>query len=222
MKVRILLVILALCLATAGIAGAWGFPSLPVSFSSSGGDPDAFLAKARNAEALTDRSADSLYKALASKEEQEKMDELRKKLNETTDDKEKDALRHQITESEMATIEKRALDKETEAEAKKWDEQKKKHVADAFYNLSLGSLQAALLVPEGASMASSISGNPISAVRFALKLGSVLESVKSLGGIISNTAKITSAIKPLMSAANIEAKTPSSAADSPKDASDQI
>ncbi|HIJ82294.1 MAG TPA: hypothetical protein HPP76_11370, partial [Desulfuromonadales bacterium] len=164
----------------------------------------------------------SIYKAVASKEEQAKMEELQKKLNETTDDKEKNALRHQITESEMATIEKRAKDQETQEQAKNWDDKKKKYVADAFYNLSLGSLQAALLVPEGTAMASAISNNPANAIRLAVKVTSVLEAVKSLGGVISNTAKVTAALKPLMSAAKIDAKAPASAADKPKDASKDI
>lgn len=207
---------------TATIAGAWGIPSfpgsslLPISTSASA-DPDAFLAKAKNAEALIDKSSDYLFRAVATKEEQAKMEEMKKKLNETTDDKEKNALRQQITESEMATIDKRAKDKELLANAEKMDSKKKEQIGNAFYNLSLGSLQTAALVPEGASIASSIQNNPANAVRLALKLKSVFESVKTLGGIGSNTTKVISAIKPLMSAAKIEAKQPSSAADKPKE-----
>jgi type I site-specific restriction endonuclease len=201
----------------AGMAGAWGLPvSLPGS-GSSGADPDDFLRRAQSAEELTGRSADLLFKAVASKEEQEKMEELQKKLNETTDDKEKNALRHQITESEMATIEKRAADKELQQEAKKWDEKKKKQVSVAMYNLGLGSLQAALLVPEGMRIANSIRSNPVNAVRLAIKLNSVVDALSALNGTISNTAKVTSAMKPLMSAAKIESKAPTSAADTPKD-----
>jgi predicted nuclease with TOPRIM domain len=222
MNIRTAFVASVAVLAFAGIAGAWGLPSALSSVSSSYADPDAFLAKARRAEALIDRSSDLLYKAVASKEEQAKMEELQKKLNETTDDKEKNALRHQITESEMATIEKQAKDKEVQEEAKKWDEKKKKLVANAFYNLSLGSLQATLLVPEGTSIANSIANNPVNAVRLAVKLNSVWESIKSINGILVNTAKVTSAMKPLMSAANIEVKSPATATEKPVDAGDQI
>lgn len=211
-------------LAFAGIAGAWGIPSIPSlsSGSSSSADPDAFLAKAKRSEALIDKSSDSLFKAVASKEEQAKMEELQKKLNETTDDKEKNALRHQITESEMATIEKQAKDKEVQEKAKSWDEKKKKHVANAFYNFSLGALQAGLLVPEGKNIASSISGDRVRAVRLAVKINSVTESVVSLGGIIGNTAKVISSMKPLMSAANIQVKSPATATENPVDASEAI
>lgn len=220
--IRTIIVALALGCAVAGTAGAWGLPSALSSATSSYADPDEFLARARRAEALIDRSADSLFKAVASKEEQARMEELQKKLNETTDDKEKNALRQQITESEMATIEKRAKDKEVQEEAKKWDEKKKKYVANAFYNFSLGSLQAALLVPEGANIVNAIRSNPVNAARLAFKITAVLDAVKSVNGILVNTAKVISAMKPLMSAANIEVKSPSTAAESPKDASDQL
>lgn len=225
MSIKTACITVAAVLAFTGIAGAWGIPSLPSIpglGGGSSGDPDAFLARAQKAEALIDKSADSLFKAVASKEEQAKMEELQKKLNETTDDKEKNALRHQITESEMATIDKRANDKEVQAQAKNWDEKKKRQVSDAFYNFSLGALQAGLLVPEGTSLASSIAGNPVNAARLAFKLNSVYESVKSIGGILANTGKVISAMKPLMAAANIEVKSPATATDKPVDASKDI
>jgi hypothetical protein len=187
------------------------------SSSPSGADPDTFLAKAKVAEALIDKSADSLFKAVASKEEEAKMEEMKMKLNEITDDKEKNALRQQITESEIATIEKRGKDRELQQQAKHWDENKKQHVGNAFYNFSLGSLQAATLVPEGTNIANSISNNPINAVRLVFKLNSVYEALKTLTGIIANTGKVMGAMKPLMSAANIEAKPASVATEKPRE-----
>lgn len=222
MFIRVIIAVFMLALATVGIAGAWGLPAALSPSTSSSADPDDFLLRARKAEALTGRSADSLFKAVASKEEQAKMEELQKKLNETTDDKEKNALRQQITESELAVIEKKAKDKQVQEDAKKWDEKKKRYVGNAFYNLTLGSLQAALLVPEGAKIVSSIQSNPVNAARLALKLNSVIAAGKSLSGIVTNVANVSGSMKPLMSAANIEAKAPSSATEAPKDASDQI
>ena len=217
-KVRALCAIFIAGLMTATFAGAWGLPSALTSGSSSSyGDPEDFLRRARSAETLTGRSADLLFKAVASKEEQARVEEMQKKLNETTDDKEKNALRQQITETEMATIEKQSKDKKLQEDAKKWDDRKKKQVGYAFYNLSLGSLQAALLVPEGMKMADAIRSNPANAVRLALKITSVIDCVSSLKGLITNTAKVTTAIKPLMSAADIEAKSPASAAEKPKE-----
>ncbi len=218
MKARTVLAVFFMSLVTATLAGAWGIPSvLSGSSSSSYADPDDFLRRAQRAEALIGRSADLLFKAVASKEEQEKIEALQKQLNETTDDKEKNALRQQITESEMATIEKRSADRQLQQDAKKWDDRKKRQISFAYYNLGLGSLQAALLVPEGMRIADAIRSNPANAIRLALKITSVIDAVKALNGIISNTAKVTSAIKPLMTEANIEVKSPSSASESPKE-----
>lgn len=211
-----------ICMATATIAAAWGIPSfpgkssLPVS-TSVAADPDVFLAKAKRAEALVDKSSDLLFQAVASKEEQEKIEAMKMKLNETTDDKEKNALRQQITESEMATIEKRSKDKELLDKADQMDSKKKQQIANGFYNLSLGSLQTAALIPEGTSIANAITNNPANAVRLGLKAKSVYESVKTLAGLGSNTTKVLRAIKPLMSAAKIETRAPSSATDTPKE-----
>lgn len=215
----------AITLVTAGIAGAWGLPSapsipsspVPAVKTSPAADPDAFLAKAKKSEALIDNSADSLFKAVASKEEQARIEEMKKKMNETSDDKEKGALRQQITESEMATIQKQAADKKLQEDAQKWDEKKKKLVANSFYNFSLGSLQASALVPEGQSIANAVQSNPANAARMGTKLKSVVESVKTLSGIVTNTGKVVSALKPMMSAAKIEVKAPTSAADKPKE-----
>ncbi len=217
---RTLLLAITLPLISAGFASAWGLPSipgksaLPISTSTSA-DPDVFLAKAKKAEALVDKSSDLLFKAIASKEEQAKIETMKKKLNETTDDKEKNAIRQQITESEMATVEKTSKDKELLANANKMDDQKKKQIGDSFYNLSLGSLQTSALVPEGTSIANAITSNPVNAVKLAAKAKTVYETVKTLGGIGTNITKVLSAIKPLMSAAKIETKTPKSSTDKP-------
>lgn len=223
MSIKTAGVTFAIVLAFAGIAGAWGLPvAIPSLSTSSSADPDAFLAKAQRSEALINQSSDSLFKAVASKEEQAKMEELQMKLNETTDDKEKNALRHQITESELATIDKKAKDKQVQEEAKQWDANKKAHVSNAFYNFSLGALQAGLLVPEGTSIANSIASNPVNAARLAIKLNTVYDSVKSIGGILGNTTKVIGAMKPLMTAANIKVKSPATATESPVDASKDI
>ena len=222
MSIKTACVTFAAVLAFAGTAGAWGLPIDIPSMGSSSADPDAFLVKAQNSEALINNSSDLLFKAIASKEEQTKMEEMQKKLNETTDDKEKDALRQQITESELATLEKRAKSKEVQNEAKRWDAKKKAQISNAFFNFSLGAMQAALLVPEGTNIASSIASNPLNAARLAFKLNSVYASIKSIGGILGNTTKVIGAMKPLMTAANIQVKTPATATEKPVDASGAI
>jgi len=221
MNLRIISLAVALfCLCTHVATSSAGWLDVLNTLASPGpsdADPDAFLSKAKVAEALIDKSADSLFKAVASKEEEAKMEEMQQKLNETTDDKEKNTLRQQITESEIATIEKRARDKELQEQARHWDERKKRHVGNSFYNFTLGSLQAATLVPEGTRIANSISNNPANAIRLVFKINSVYETLKTLTGIISNTGKVIGAMKPLMSAANIEAKPASVATETPRE-----
>jgi hypothetical protein len=51
-----------------------------------------------------------------------------------------------------------------------------------------------------------------------LKLKSLYESVKWLGGIGTGTVKIMKALPPVFSAANIDVKLPTSSTDTPKNA----
>jgi hypothetical protein len=227
MGVKTALVTLSTVLALAGTAGAWGLPtmaSLPSlgSASASSGDPDVFLAKAKKSETLIEKSSHLLFKAVASKEEQAKQEEMLKKMNQTSDPQEKNAQLMLINESESATIQKDAASKAIQQEAKNWDAQKKEQVSNALYNFSLGALQAGLLVPEGKAMASSIAGNPVNAARMAFKLNSVYDSLKSIGGILVNSTKVVGALKPLMLAANIQVKLPTTATDKPVDASNDL
>jgi len=220
MKFKTVVVLCSIVLLSAATVGAFGLPNVLSGAASSSADPDAFLAKAQKAELLIDRSAGALFSAVASKEQQAKVEELQKKLNDTTDNKEKEALTQEIRKSKMAAIEERAQDKKYQAEAAKYDAKKKAYIATAFYNFTLGSLKAAELVPEGASIADSIRSNPANAARLAIKLNSVVNALSSLKGIVVNTGKVISALKPLMSAAKIEAKPATSSSEGEKDLKD--
>lgn len=227
MSIKTAFVILATVLAVTGTAGAWGIPSLASlpslpSGSASSGDPDAFLVRAKASETLIGNSSHLLFKAVASKEEQAKQEKMLAKMNEATDPKEKNAQMQLINESESATILKQAADKGLQEEAKNWDAKKKAQITNALYNFSLGALQAGLLVPEGKGLASSIASNPVNAARLAFKLNSVYDSLKSVGGILVNSTKVVGALKPLMLAANIEVKLPTTATEKPVDASDDL
>src|ERR1039457_125213 len=130
MKMRVFLAVMMLSLMVYGSAGAWGLPSIPsIGGGSAAGDPDAFLAKAKVSEALVNKSADQLFCLVTSKEEQAKAEEQQKKIDATSDAKEKDALTRDLTTSKCAAISKATADKKLEAEAKNWDAQKKKLAA---------------------------------------------------------------------------------------------
>ena len=222
MKLRLSLAVLMMSVLTCGSAGAWGIPSIS-SISNltgmvtggggaAGADPDAFLAKARASEALVNKSADQLFCLVTSKEEQAKAEEQQKKIDATTDAKEKNALIQEKVSSEVAAICQAAADKKLEEEAKSWDASKKKLAMASLFNLALGGKMAAELVPQGQSLAGSIKSNPL----LLLKVKSLYEAVKSLAGIGSGTVKILSALPPVFSAANIEVKLPSSSAETAK------
>jgi hypothetical protein len=214
MKMRVSLAVLMMSLMTYSSAGAWGIPSIPGTGggSSATGDPDAFLVKARASEALVNKSAEQLFSLVTSKEEQAKAEEQKKKIDETTDAKEKNALIEEKRSSQLAAIGKAAADKGLETEAKKWDANKKKQAAASLFNLALGGKMAADLVPQGQSLASSIKSNPM----MLTKVNSLIEAVKSLGGIGSGTMKVMTALPPVFSAANIDVKLPATSTEAPK------
>jgi|GEM_PF-664233 hypothetical protein len=210
-----------------GTASAGMFDSLTKkpggasSASSGGGDIDSFLARAQESEKLVNASTQSLFSATASKEEKAKIDEIQKKMNETTDPKEKNKLQKSITATQDAEIQRQANDKKLQKDAAKWNDKQKQHVSDAFYNYALGAIQAGMLVPEGNNIISSVKSNPMQAVKLATKLDTAYESVTTLGGIAKGSVNTISALKKLMSAANISVKLPTSATEKAKPVDDK-
>jgi hypothetical protein len=213
---KIFFIVLFISFISVGIAGAWGLPKGLGGAPSSSGDIDSFLAKAQDSETLVNKSTESLYKAVANKEDQAKIELMQKTMKETTDPKEKNKIQREISESEMAIVEKQAADKGLQEEAAKWDDKKKENVGNAFYNFALGALQAGLLVPEGNNIMSSVKSNPANAVKLATKLDVAMDSVKTLGGIANGSVKTISALKSLMSAAKISVTLPTSINEKPK------
>jgi hypothetical protein len=213
MKTKSFLVMALMVLTGYGSAGAFGLPGLTKGGSAPAGDPDAFLAKAQVSEKLVNSSADSLFKLVASKEEQAKVEALQKKLAETTDAKEKNAVVQQIRESEAAVISKAAANKGLEEEARKWDEQKKKLATASLFNLALGAKQAADLVPQGQNLAKSLQSNPL----LIAKAGALLDAVKALSGIGTGTTKVLTTLPSVFTSAKIDVKLPTSSADKPQE-----
>ena len=130
-----------------------------------------------------------------------------------TDPKEKDAALAKVRDSEIAAFQKLKDENKLEAQAKQLDSKQKKLAGAALYNLGLGALQATDLVQEGQNMAKSMQSNPM----LAMKAGSILESVKSLGGIVSGTAKVLAFLPPVFSAAKIDVPKATSKESKPMD-----
>lgn len=212
MKFRMFVAAAMVGVVTCGNAGAFGLPKLGIGASASAGDPDSFLVKVKTAEELVNKSAESLCNLISSKEEQAKIEALKKKQTESADAKEKNALAQQIRESQTAAICKAAADKNLAEQAQKWDDKKKQLATNSLYNLALGAKISAELIPEGQNLGKSIQSNPL----LLTKAGALIDAVKSLGGIATGTAKVITAVPPVFTAANIEAKLPASSTDKPK------
>ena len=221
MKFNVLFVGMLIGVVISGNAFGWGLPSLPGlpglpgiggGSSSSASDPDAFLAKAQASEQLVNKSADLLFGLVASKEELAKIEEIKSKMNATTDPQEQKALAQQKMDSELVEISKACENKNLEVEARGWDDKKKAQGTAALFNLALGSKMAADLVPQGQGIISSLTSNPM----MVMKLGSLKDAVQCIGGIASGAARVLTAIPPIFSAAKIDVELPKSSTDQPK------
>lgn len=212
MKIRMLLMIVIACLVFSGSLGAAGFPSFGKSSSSAAADPDAYLAKAINTEKLVNKSAELLFGLVASKEVQAKIEEIQKRLAGTTKPEEQKAIMQEKRDSQMAEIRKAAGDKQLEAAAQGWDEKKKAQGSGALFNLALGAMLAKDLVPEGQNIAKSMQSNPM----MLNKATTILEAVKTLGGIVSGAGTVLTALPPVFSAAKINVVLPKTTAESEK------
>ena len=163
-----------------------------------------FLAKAKATEALVNRSVDQLAGLLLTKDQKAKIEAEKEAAAKLTDPKEKDTKYAAIRDSEGAELAKLQNDGKLEAQVKQLDSKQRKLAGAALFNLGLGALQATSLVQEGQNLSKSIQSNPM----LAMKAGSILESVKSLGGIVSGTTKMLSILPPVFSAAKIDTPKP--------------
>lgn len=178
MKMRIPLAVLMISLVTCVSAKAWEITSIIhdiVDDSPSARNLDAFLLKEKAflrkekafllkgktfllkekaVEDLVNKSADQLFALVATKKEQAKAQEQQKKINATTDAKEKDAMTRKATSSKLAAISKAAADERLKADVKQWDAKKKKLAVASLYNLALGLMKAVDLSSEEQSLRS--------------------------------------------------------------------
>lgn len=186
--------------------------------SSGGGDLDTFLVRAKTSEELINNSTKAMFNAIASDQQKAQDEATEKKLNETSDPKEKDAIQREITESRLAVLGKESNNKDLQKKAGTWDAKKKEYVANAFFNYALGALQAGLIVKDGKALVT----NPVNAVKAATKLGEVKDAISSLGGIATGSVTMISSLKTFMSAAKISASVPKSITEKAKPVADDM
>ncbi|HQP26105.1 MAG TPA: hypothetical protein PLP16_13110 [Smithellaceae bacterium] len=217
---RVVLLGLLISFLSLGTANAGMFDSLVQvagGGSSGGGDLDTFIERAKLSEELVNNSTKAMFNAIASDKEKAQLEAQQKKLNEASDPKEKNAIQRELTESQLAVVKKEAGNKELQKEASAWNDKKKGHVANSFFNYALGALQAGLIVKDGKALVT----NPMNAVKAATKLGEVKDAISSLGGIATGSVTMISSLKTFMSAADISVKLPTSATETAKPVSDK-
>lgn len=217
MKLRILLVGAVVGVSLVGTAFGFGLPSIGGGTSSkSTADPDTFLAKSQASEQLVNNSATLLFGLVASKEALAKIEAIQQKIAATTNSDEKKSLTQEKNSSQLNEISKASANKELESDAKNWDSKKKEQAKGALFNLALGAKMASDLVPEGQNMTKSMQTNPM----MVTKLGSITNALKSLGGIITGSGKVLTALPPVFSAAKIDVELPKASTDKPKPMAD--
>ena len=199
--------------ANAQFGGLLGGPKS--TSTTSAGDVDGFLKTAEEAEGLIRKSADTLFKAVATKGELDAHADKMKAANAVADPKEKEAAIKKASDDQQAQLAKVDFAAKAETAKTAMDAKQKAQTGAAIYNFILGMLKDKELLDRGQGLISSISGNP-AAMTKVTKVKDVMSSVSSQMGNIST---IATGIQKLSSAVNLEAL-PTKTTDQPKAVAD--
>ena len=178
------------------------------SKGASAADVDGFLTAA--ADSLIRKSSDTLFSAVASKQEIDKYNEDLTAANALTDPKEKDAAIKKAQDDSQAVLAKEDFAKKTDELKKTADAKKKQQVGAAIYNFVLGALKDKELLDRGQGIISSISSNPM----MVTKLGKVKDVVGSISSQMGNVSTIASGIQKMTSVVKLDSL-PTKASDQP-------
>ena len=180
------------------------------SKGASAADVDGFLTAAADADSLIRKSSDTLFSAVASKQEIDKYNEDLTAANALTDPKEKDAAIKKAQDDSQAVLAKEDFAKKTDELKKTADAKKKQQVGAAIYNFVLGALKDKELLDRGQGIISSISSNPM----MVTKLGKVKDVVGSISSQMGNVSTIASGIQKMTSVVKLDSL-PTKASDQP-------
>lgn len=173
------------------------------------GDVDGFIKTAEEADGLIRTSSDTLFKAVATKEQIVAHEDTMKAANAIADAKEQEAAIKKAKADQQAVLAK--VDYKAKAEEMKagMDEKQKAQVSVAIYNFMLGMLKDKEVLERGQGIIASISSNPM-AITKLIKAKDVIASLSSQMGNITNVA---SGIQKLVTVVKLD--------DMPKSASDK-
>lgn len=219
---KLLVLVSAISLATlipisanAQFGGLLGGSKSDSKSSASAGDVDGFLKTAEEADGLIRKSADTLFKAVATKGELDAHADKVKAANQVADTKEKEAALKKASDDQQAQLAKVDFAAKSEDAKKTMDAKQKAQVGAAIYNFMLGMLKDKELLEKGQGIISSISGNPMAMT----KLSSVKDVMSSVSGQMGNISTIASGIQKLSSVVKLEAL-PTKTSDQPKPVAD--
>lgn len=176
----------------------------------SGGDVDAFLKTAEDADGLIRKSSKVLFEAVATKDQMDANADKVKAANEISDPKEKEAALKKASDDQQAVLAKTDFAAKSEEMKKGLDAEKSKKIGTAIYNFTLGMLKDKEVVERGQGVIASISGNPT----MIGKLGKAKDVMSSVSGQMGSITTIASGIQKLSTVVKLE-KLPTKASDAP-------
>jgi hypothetical protein len=184
--------------------------SQSTSSSMSIGDWINLATEAKN---LLDNSSKSLVEAVATKEQLEKINALRKAAAEAKDDKAKKELLVQVEAETNAALKAADYDQAASNLSKEKDQKKVKNIGNSAYNFVLGVLKDKDLLDTANGVMNSAKSNPM-----ALKdVGKVKDLVSSISSQMSAMTTIAGNLPKLAKAAKVEM--PKSSSEAPKEVS---
>jgi hypothetical protein len=168
---------------------------------------------ANDAKVLLDKSSSSLLEAVASKDELDKINALKKAASEAKDDKAKKELQLKIETETNAVLKAANYDQLAANLAKENNAKKTAGIGNAAFNFVLGVLKDKELLDTANAVMDGAKSNPM-----ALKdIGKVKDVVSSISGQMAAMTAITTNLPKLAKVAKVEM--PKSSTESPKESS---
>jgi len=192
---------------TSAIPGVGGGSAAAVS----GGDIDAFIQTANDANQMISTSSAHIFKALASKEEIAELEARMAAANAIADPAEKAAEVSKIKSDEATAVQKVLASKDGEAKLASMNKAQMASFGNAAFTFMLGVLKDKQLADGSTALVSGVSSNPTLLPR----LGALKDVASSVSSQLSNTAKIGEGLVKLAKAGKI-ASLPTSASEKPK------
>jgi len=183
--------------------------------SSNAGDVDAFLKTAEEADGLVRKSSDTLFQAVATKQQLDAHADVVKAANAVTDPKEKEAALKKASDDQQAQLAKVDYAAKSDEMKKSMDAKKSAQVSASIYNFTLGMLKNKETMEKGQGIIASISGNPMA----ISKLGKAKDVVSSVSSQMGNISTIASGIQKLSAVVKLDAL-PTKASDAPRPVAD--